>query len=126
MLHVVGHFNHRGYRGFQVGLIHSPIDPTTYDLRFWSLGGSIPLLPKRPILPPPKGPLPPMLKDPPTPLLVGTFHPLGGNPTPSPIRDGLPLRSLYGLMIGIIRGILGLCFFGKNHRPHPKAPYDLL
>jgi hypothetical protein len=31
-----------GYHKFQVGLIHGPHGLATYDLGFWSLGGSLP------------------------------------------------------------------------------------
>ncbi len=40
--------------------------------------------------------------------------------------DGLPFRSLYGFPVGIICGILGLCFFLEESCPHSKALSDLL
>jgi hypothetical protein len=81
-----------------------------YDFGFWSLKGPL-LLPLRRSLPPPLGgSLPPLPKGLPPPLFIDTFFPLVGSPPPSQIRDGLPFRSWYGFLVGIVHGILGLRF----------------
>ncbi len=76
------------------GTIHGPNGVVANDLRFWSFGVPLPPPPRRSLLAPPRGLLPPMPKVPPTLLLVSTFCPSKGNPTPSPIKDGLPFHSL--------------------------------
>jgi hypothetical protein len=105
---------------------YGPTSLVTYGLGFWFLEG--PLLPPfgRPLLPPPRRPLPPpfgglplgcplllSLKGPSPLLLIRTPRILVGNLQAFLIGDVLPLYSWYGFSIGIVHGILGLCFLSE-------------
>jgi hypothetical protein len=106
--------------------MHVLASPITYGLGFWCivfllpppLGGLLPPLLSRPLPPPPTSPLlggllPPLLKGPPPSLLIGIIHPPINDLLTSPIRDGFPLQLWYDFSIGMIHGILTVCFLSE-------------
>jgi len=74
------------------------------------------------LLPPPlENQIPPPPKVTPLPLLINIVRPSINNLLASPIRDGLPFWSWYSSALGMIHGILRLCFLLKQSSSSSKG-----
>jgi hypothetical protein len=129
---------HEGYHGFQVSLIHGPIHPATHDLEFGLLDvcychfledqychllmDHYHHLLKVHLL---KAPLPLAWKGPPSPLLIGT------NPSTSKRSTNISNLGwssppiIVWFLVGMIRGILGLCFLLEYSSSSSKGPFAI-